>query len=492
MNNPVLEINTLSPRVIPLSWVDGQLRPEPAVDVSRPATEAREEEITILHTNDLHSSVDGRRDAAGEIRGGLARIATTVRRARVQGPTLVFDIGDFVFGAGTWWDIQGPAPVARLRARAGCDLATIGNHDLERGHAGLRELLQGGCPFVSANLYVADPAMQRHIRPAYIIEIAGWRIGVTGLTTLSTLDLVSARLLQGISLTEPRAEFLKVIAALDSLVDTIVVLSHLGFYESGPGDPDLARHATNSRVSLILGGHTHAALEPARVINGVTICSAGAFGMNVGEVKLRRAEDGSIEVHTQLLPQSEAVPGDPAWLEARSQETRSFEPLQETILPLPVLPEPVATEWNRDREWTLLVRSLHALGVLPSSAILMLPRLYVSGQLPIGKQATLAELLSTYTNIEYLMLAEISGKILKELIALQPDLLYYQQARPLRLSDESEVPSEQVEEQSSYSIITSELVCEGGLGWHRIKDGLISTRSLQHTCLQIVQAYLTS
>ncbi|GAC1643347.1 MAG: hypothetical protein NVS4B9_35580 [Ktedonobacteraceae bacterium] len=55
MNNPVLEINTLSPRVIPLSWVDGQLRPEPAVDVSRPATEAREEEITILHTNDLHS-----------------------------------------------------------------------------------------------------------------------------------------------------------------------------------------------------------------------------------------------------------------------------------------------------------------------------------------------------------------------------------------------------------------------------------------------------
>ena len=238
------------PRVIPLSWEHEQLLPEkpPAVSPTKAA------EITILHTNDLHSSVDGRQGTDGNKRGGLARIATTIRRARAAGPALVFDIGDVVFVGGTWWDIQGAGAVAHLRGRAGCDLAAIGNHDLEHGIAGLRELLAGGYPFVSANLQVEDHHVQQHLRPAYIVEIAGWRIGITGLTTLSTLDLIPGRILQGITFTEPRQAFIKVVSALEPLVDTIVVLSHLGFYESGVGDPDLARHAAGSKCYLLAGG----------------------------------------------------------------------------------------------------------------------------------------------------------------------------------------------------------------------------------------------
>lgn len=490
MNSADIDTSMSSPHFIPLSWVNEQLLPDHPLDGSlSDATDSAE--ITILHTNDLHSFVDGRQDSAGEMRGGLARIATTIRRARAQGPALVFDIGDLVFGPSTQWDILGAAPVARLRAQAGCDLATIGNHDLEHGLSGLRELVQGGYPFVSANLHVADPGIQPHIRPAYLVHLAGWRIGVVGLTTLSTFDLVPSRIVQGITLTEPRAELMKVVAALEPMADTIVVLSHLGFYESGVGDPDLALHVANSKVSLILGGHTHAALEPARVIAGVTICSAGAHGANVGEVKLHRNNDGSIGVQTQLIPQIATIPPDPLWLEARAQAARIFEPLSATVFSLPPLPEPVAIEWNRDREWILLARALHTLGILPSATLLMLPKLYVVGQLPTGKQATLAEIMSAYPNVEQLMVAEISGKILKELIALQPGLLYYQQAWPLRLGDETEVRLEQVEEQGIYSIVTSELVCEGGLGWDLTRDKLMSTRSLHRTCLQIIQDYLS-
>src|SRR5215472_14436474 len=74
-------------------------------------------------------------------RGGLARIATTIRRARAAGPTLICDVGDAVFGAGTWWDLLGAGAMARLRGVAGYDLATVGNHDLEHGVTGLQELL---------------------------------------------------------------------------------------------------------------------------------------------------------------------------------------------------------------------------------------------------------------------------------------------------------------------------------------------------------------
>lgn len=100
--------------------------------------------------------------------------------------------------------------------------------------------------------------------------------------------------------------------------------------------------------------------------------------------------------------------------------------------------------------------------------------------------------MTVYPNIEYLVEAEINGKVLKELIALQSSLLYYQQARPIRLSDETEIQLEQVEERSIYSIVTSELICEGGLGWGLSPTDIISSCSLDATCLQVVRDYLAS
>ena len=477
------------PHIIPLFWGHDQLLPENPPGVLPPQAA----EITILHTNDLHSSVDGRQDTDGYARGGLARIATTIRRAREAGPALVFDAGDFVYGGGTWWDIQGAGAVSQLRGKAGCDLATIGNHDLEHGIAGLRELLSGGYPFVSANLQVEDHQVQQHLRPAYIIEIAGWRIGVTGLTTLSTFDLIPSRILQGITLTEPEPALVRIVAALEPMVDTIVVLSHLGFYESGTGDPGLARLVVGSKVSAILGAHTHNALDPARIIAGITICNAGAYGANVGEVKLRRGSQGTIEVQTRLIPQDETIPEDPLWVEARTQVAQAFQLLHETIIPLPALPQPAGSALNRDREWTLLARALRSWYGHPGlSALLMVPFFYVLGTLPAGERVTLAEIMTVYPNIEYLVEAEINGKVLKELITLQSSLLYYQQARPIRLNDETEIHREQVDESSIYSIITSELICQGGFGWGLSPTDIISSRSLDITCLQVVRDYLAS
>ena len=109
-----------SPNIIPLFWEDEQLRSErPLIGVR-----SRMAEITILHTNDLHSSVDGRQGSDGKVRGGLGRIATTIQRARAAEPTLVCDVGDFVFGGGTWWDIQGAGAVGDLLTH---DFTPLGN-----------------------------------------------------------------------------------------------------------------------------------------------------------------------------------------------------------------------------------------------------------------------------------------------------------------------------------------------------------------------------
>ena len=122
----------------------------------------------------------------------------------------------------------------------------------------------------------------------------------------------------------------------------------------------------------------------------------------------------------------------------------------------------------------------------------MVPFFYVLGTLPTGERATLAEIMSVYPNIEYLVEAAVNGKVLKELITLQSSLLYYQQARAIRLSDETEMHLEQVDESSIYSIVTSELICQGGLGWGLNPADILSSRSLNVTCLQIVRDYLAS
>ncbi len=171
---------------------------------------------------------------------------------------------------------------------------------------------------------------------------------------------------------------------------------------------------------------------------------------------------------------------------------QTFQPLHETIFPLPVLPRPTDSALNRDREWALLAKALRESSMVSSSALLMVPLLYVVGQLPGGERATLAEIMTAYPNIEYLVEAEINGKVLRELIDLQAALLYYQQARPLRLSDETEMHLEQLDEKSMYSIITTELVCEGGLGWGLTRSAITSSRSLNITCLQVVRDYLAS
>jgi hypothetical protein len=81
-----------APILVPLSWAGNRLIPELSPDV---ASEPNRE-LTILHTNDFHSSVDGRPNAHGQVSGGLARIATTIRHwmlvilslAKARGGTL--------------------------------------------------------------------------------------------------------------------------------------------------------------------------------------------------------------------------------------------------------------------------------------------------------------------------------------------------------------------------------------------------------------------
>lgn len=504
VTGPISLSQANKPRLVPLAWQDGKL--VPTIELGLGAGEQTGQlevrpEVTVLHTNDFHSSINGRPDpVTSKLLGGIARIATTVRQAQEAGPTLVLDAGDSVFGSGTWWDAHGATTTGQLRGAAGYDLAAIGNHDLEHGLAGLAELLEGGYSLVGSNLVFEEARFQEKVRPAYLVELAGWRIGIMGVTTPDTLHLVPSRMLKGMALTDPAQAINDILPALEPLVDTIILISHLGFEGHGMGDRDLAPRLVGSKVSVILGGHTHEAQDPAPTIGGIVVCNAGAYGANVNQIRLKQVAPDMVEVRTRLLAQDEAVAEEPGVAALRDRLAQAFQPLFETRFSLPSLPglgedglqvSFKKFSFNRDNEFILLARALREIGPVDPSGLSLIPFLYVLGQLPKpGNGVTLAELRVGYPNIEQLVELELQGHALKELLNLQSSLMFYQQALPLWLASESRVKPAQLDDNAVYRAVTTELVAEGGLGWQPLPGYIKSVRPLELTCAEVVQLYL--
>ena len=92
------------------------------------ALDADTTKITIIHTNDTHSRLEG---TATEI--GFAKIATLIKEAKEANPnTLVLDAGDTLHGMPIVNISKGQNAIKVLEA-AGYKYMTLGNHDFNYG-----------------------------------------------------------------------------------------------------------------------------------------------------------------------------------------------------------------------------------------------------------------------------------------------------------------------------------------------------------------------
>ena len=106
--------------------------------------------FTILHTNDMHSSLVGMGPASDytpfglgddNTRGGFARLAGLIakrKEARTgQGPVLVLDAGDYSMGTAFGAATRETGGELQLMFQMGYDATTFGNHDFDLGPEGL-------------------------------------------------------------------------------------------------------------------------------------------------------------------------------------------------------------------------------------------------------------------------------------------------------------------------------------------------------------------
>ena len=298
-------------------------------------------QLTILHTNDVHSHVGAH--GPGFRYGGFDRIATVVEQVRATTPNvLLLDGGDWIEGS-MYFRFNQPRSVApyewagtvelRMFEVLGYDAIVLGNHD----YIDFNRTLLNGNPvpdsviqrldragntypilsynFISSALPVIDPYLvdQADVQPFSVFDVGGVRVAMAGLTEEL---FVYQMYLEDSSLDDPTDAFAQpVIDLMNNLsppADVVMLLNHIGHGE----DRNVIQNTRG--LDLIVGGHSHSRLfnvDTATDLDGrdVPIVQAGDFGKFVGRLDLDIDDvTGAVTVVSYgLIPIDQNVASEP-------------------------------------------------------------------------------------------------------------------------------------------------------------------------------------
>ncbi len=220
--------------------------------------------LHLFHTSDTHSQIEPfSTDYADKLqagKGGAVRRATYVERMRQQYPDmLLLDSGDFSQGSLYYTLFKGDVEV-ELMNLMGYDACTIGNHEFDKGVENLARLCRKAkFPVVCANYRVEGTALEGLVKPYAIIQRAGLKIGIFGLSP-NPDGLIFKDWCEGVVYEDPVRCANEVAALLkeQERCDVVICLSHLG-WQGTMGDEALIPATRN--IDIVLGGHTHTFFE---------------------------------------------------------------------------------------------------------------------------------------------------------------------------------------------------------------------------------------
>jgi 5'-nucleotidase len=281
--------------------------------------------LTIVGTNDLH----GRVERVAALSGHLEPRRAELKEA--GGAVVLVDGGDMFQGTLESNLEEGKAVVAAYNA-VGYDAAAIGNHEFDFGPAGdlvtpksdkddprgalKARAREAKFPFLAANVVDAatgKPVGWPNVKPSTLIEKAGVKVGIVGVTTTDTPRTTIASNFKGLKVAplqeaiEREATQLRKAGAV-----VVVVAAHAGgkcdpLRSAGSDDAHrldscgadaeimkVARALPRGLVDVIVAGHTHQ--QMAHEVNGVVILESWANGRGFGRVDLDVGADGKVVV----------------------------------------------------------------------------------------------------------------------------------------------------------------------------------------------------
>lgn len=258
-----------------------------------PLTATAQKQLTILHTNDTHSTIlplnPNLEDTMKAGRGGYLRRINMLKEERRKDPDLLlFDSGDFSQGSGYYTMFKGDVEVG-LMNEMHYDAATIGNHEFDFGLDNMARLFKmAQFPIVCTNYDFTGTVCEGLVKPYVILKRKGVKIGVFALSP-KLKGLISDKNCPGVKYLDPAKVALETATMLkkDLKCDMVICISHLGWDMGGDDDSYMIKGSRN--IDVVLGGHSHTFLERLEYVNNmdgkpVPVDQNGNHGIFIGKM----------------------------------------------------------------------------------------------------------------------------------------------------------------------------------------------------------------
>ena len=256
--------------------------------------------VNIIYTNDLHGSFLPKENGDSST-GGMAYTASVIRdlKNKSEGNSLLLDGGDWSQGSYESGLTKGKTMI-KVMNNLGYDAAETGNHEYDWSKEDLKGMArEANFPVLGANIEQEKAGVLDEVKPYTVKEIDGVKVGIIGLITPEVAELTKPQNMEGLAVRDPKETAAKYIKELRGKgIDTIVVLSHQG----EEADKELARSVEG--IDVIVGGHSHTAIDKPDVVNGTLIVQSGSKGEFVGhlEVSIDRNSKKIVASKNELIP----------------------------------------------------------------------------------------------------------------------------------------------------------------------------------------------
>ncbi|MFO7755198.1 MAG: bifunctional UDP-sugar hydrolase/5'-nucleotidase [Bacteroidales bacterium] len=295
--------------------------------------------LVILHTNDLHSRLDGYAPSTeyspmltgnDNTRGGFSRLATIIEKVKRENPgrTLVFDAGDFLMGTIFHYMEEYKPLQLSLMKEMGYDAVALGNHEFDYGPGRMADiisnskaaadipcLLLGNVDFDKKDR--ADDSFQDLfdkgvIKRHFILEKGGVKTGVFSLMGEDADEV--APFAAPLSFSKNTRAARKICRELMAEgCELIICLSHSGLEKGDDGqwtgeDVKLAEKVDD--IDIIISAHTHTELMEPLIINNTLIVQTGSYGRNIGKLEIIMNENGCGVTDYSLIAVDDNMKGD--------------------------------------------------------------------------------------------------------------------------------------------------------------------------------------
>lgn len=261
---------------------------------------AEQEEIVILHTNDVHGRAVENEKAKPPV-AGYAKIKAYKDSINKDGNVILLDGGDTFHGT-TFATISRGESIVKLMNELGYAAQVPGNHDYNYGYDRLVELSKiAKYPILASN--VVRESGKRDLQENTVVDVNGVKVGIFGLSTPETLYKSSPKNTKGVKFLDLKATAEDQVKKLkDQGATVIVAVTHLGIDESTKPEERSTYIAQNVKgIDVIVDGHSHTLLPDGKRVGDTIIVQTGGNGQGLGQLTLKLKDKKVVSASAKVL-----------------------------------------------------------------------------------------------------------------------------------------------------------------------------------------------